>query len=134
VILISSANAAALALRSGAADGPVFANLDVKGGTLAGCPCLASDALGDQLVALDGSRMLISDPGEVDAVVSNQASIEMADNPTNNSATPTGTTSVSMFQTDSSAIKVTRRISWDNTGPIAVVDSVNYLAEGGSPA
>lgn len=133
-LLISSQTAAALILRAGAGGGsPIVNGLTVSGGTLAGCPCVASDSVGAQLVAIDRSKLAIADGG-ADIRVSRVAALEMLDTPSNNAATPTATTLVSLWQNNCAALRVERFINWHMAGAVAVVDGVNYLAEGGSPA
>lgn len=44
--------------------------------------------------------------------VSREASLQMLDNPTNDSVTPTATTMVSMFQTNSVAFRCERILNW----------------------
>ncbi len=58
-----------------------------------------------------------------------RASLEMLDNPTNNSATATATSMVSMFQTDSVAIRVERYLNWAVTAPDAVAFERRELHE-----
>jgi hypothetical protein len=134
VLLLSSEDATALALRSGANNAPMFPGLTVSGGTLAGLPALASDAISGQIIAVDARGILLADQLGFDVDQSRQATVEMSDTPTNNSATPTATTTVSMYQTNSTAIRCERHINWLRAGTIAIVDGVDYLREGGSPA
>lgn len=134
VILISSANASALALRSNANDGPDFSGLTVGGGTLAGLPCLASDALQDQIVVLDSTQLLVADSGELDVDLATSASIEMSDSPTQNTANGTGASVVSLWQANAVAYRIIAGLNWSYEGPIAVVNGAAYLSEGGSPA
>ena len=133
VIILSSQNAVALALRSGGSTEPIFAGLHVTGGTIMGLPALASEAAGEQLVMVDASRVLVADEDGIDVRQSREASIEMSDAPTQNASTPTSAALVSMFQSDSTAFRVERYISWERTGAIARIEGVNYLSEGGSP-
>jgi hypothetical protein len=60
--------------------------------------------------------------------MSDQASLQMLDNPTNDSAVPTPTTVVSMFQTNSVALRAEREITWVKGRADAVVymDDVNW--------
>jgi hypothetical protein len=134
VILLSSANAAALALRNGADGNPIYPNLDVRGGVLAGCPCFASEALEDQMVAIDAKRLLVADSGLLDVTISTWAALEMSDSPAMDASTPTSANIVSMGQTDSAALRLDRWVNWAYTGAVAVIDGVDYLREGGSPA
>jgi hypothetical protein len=54
--------------------------------------------------------------------------LQMLDNPTNNSATGTPTTMVSMFQTNSTAFLAERFINWARrrTSAVAYLDNVNW--------
>jgi hypothetical protein len=133
VILLSSQNASALAIRSGVTGSPTFPGLTVSGGTLAGVPALASDSVGAQLVMVDQRGIVIADELGFDAAISQAATLEMSDNPTNNSVTPTGTTLFSVWSSNAVALKVERFINWQRLGAIALVDSVDYVSEG-SPA
>jgi hypothetical protein len=87
---------------------------------------------GNMIVAIDTSNVaLAQDPG-VTVDVSGEASLQMLDNPTNNSATGTATTMVSMFQTNSLAIRAEQFIHWVKLRSTAVVfmDDVNWGAIG----
>lgn len=129
-ILLSSQNAIGLRLLGN----PAFENLTREGGELAGLPAVASDALGDQIVAVDVGGIFVADDGGIDISVSRQTSLEMLDNPTNTAATGTATTMVSLFQTNSIALKVERTLNWQATdGAVAVLDGAHYLGVG-SPA
>jgi hypothetical protein len=59
---------------------------------------------------------------------STEASLQMLDNPTNNSATGTPTTVVSMYQTNSIALRAERFINWRKRRSTAVtyMDDVNW--------
>jgi hypothetical protein len=129
VLLISSTNASALALYSNAGTGPQFPNLDVHGGVLAGVPAIAADALSDQVVMFDLLRLVIAE-GELDVKTSRMTSLEMTDTPTADGGIGTGASLVSLWQNNLTAFRVDRRISWTYTGPVSIINSVNYLAEG----
>jgi hypothetical protein len=133
VILLSSQNASALAIRSGVTGSPQFPGLTASGGVLAGVPAVASDSVGTQLVMVDARGIIIADDLGLDFSISQAASIEMLDNPTNNSTTPTATTMVSLYMTNSVSLKIERFVNWQRLGAISIVDSVDYLTEG-SPA
>ena len=74
--------------------------------------------------------------------MSREASLEMESDPTGDSVSPTGTELVSMFQTNSVAIRAERWINWKRrrTAAVAVISGVNYGSnrkltrkEGGKP-
>ena len=60
--------------------------------------------------------------------MSREASLEMESDPTGDSVSPTGTELVSMFQTNSVAIRAERWINWKRrrTAAVAVISGVNY--------
>lgn len=99
-----------------------YPGMTARGGTIMGLPCITSSHMpvesgspgdGDtNIVLLDASQIMVADEGGGDFEVSTEATLQMLDNPTNDSSTPTATTEVSMFQTDSAAIKVSRFANW----------------------
>jgi HK97 family phage major capsid protein len=129
-VLISSANCAALALRTGGDGQPLFPGLTVQGGVIAGAPAFASDSVGDRLVAVDAAQVSLADDSEASFEFSRQAALEMLDNPTNSAQTGTAASMTSMFQTGTVAIKVDRTVNWRRYGAIALVDEVDYLTAG----
>src|SRR5207237_4847628 len=80
-LLISSENAAALALSTALDGAPLFPGLTVSGGVVAGVPTLASDAIGTRLILVDTSRVFVADDGEADVVMASHATIELSDVP-----------------------------------------------------
>lgn len=101
---------------------PEFPGLSMTGGTFQGLPVIVSDYIGAGVVVLaNASDIYLADEGGVQVDMSREASLEMADNPSHNSDTPTGATSlVSMFQTNSVAFRVERFINWKRRRPSAV--------------
>lgn len=90
-----------------------FPGITMNGGTLLGVPVIVSDYVPEGIVALvNASDIYLSDDGQVTVDASREASLQMLDNPTNNSATGTPTTMVSMFQTNSVALRAERYINW----------------------
>lgn len=95
-------------------------DLKIAGGTLFGIPVLTtrsarpagSPSIGF-IVLLDAADVLLADEGRADVLASEAASIELLDNPTNESGGSTAaTTLTSMYQTLSTAFRVTREINW----------------------
>lgn len=65
------------------------------------------------VVLLNAGEVFLADDGAASVEASDQVAIQMLDNPTNQStATSTPTTMVSMFQTESIAVKAVRYINW----------------------
>lgn len=93
---------------------PEYSDMRMNGGFFAGLPVIVSDYVpGDTVVLVNASDIYYADEGGVEVSVSTEASLEMADNPSHNSDTPTGSSSlVSMFQTNSVAFLAERTISW----------------------
>lgn len=112
-----------------------FPGISMNGGTLFGLPVIVSqyvptaydpDAAGTDyvsgaLVALvNASDVYLADEGGISVDMSQEASLQMDDEPTNNSATPTATSLVSMFQTNSVAFRAERTVNWAKRRPSAV--------------
>jgi hypothetical protein len=107
--------------------------LTSSGGTFLGLPFLATpgaSASGSPtarvLLAASLRAVLLADAGEADLTLSDSASIEMSDAPTNSAASGAGATLTSLFQTDSVALKVARRVSWKRTD----ADAVQFMLVG----
>jgi len=107
-----------------------FPDLTINGGTFAGLPCVVSNSA-NILGSPDSGRMIIlaktsdiffADDGGVAIDASREASIEMTDTPTGDAAAGTaGTTSlVSMYQSNSVAVRAVRFINWKKARSTAV--------------
>lgn len=99
--------------------------LDVRGGWFRGYPCVTTNALpAGTSILLDASRVAADwTEGEVD--IAQQAVLEADTAPAQESApTPTGPTGefVSLFQTNSVAIRATMRADWHIGGSVDVVE------------
>jgi HK97 family phage major capsid protein len=115
---------------------PLYPNIDITGGTLLGLPVIVSNSAnipgspdsGNMIILVNPQEIFVADEGQVTIQVSNEASIQMLDNPTNASTGgTTATTMVSMFQTHSLALRATRYINWSKRRSIAAV----YMKEAG---
>jgi hypothetical protein len=102
---------------------PSFPTVSMTGGSLSGMPIIVSDVIGragpnsqtavPEIVVLVNARdiFMAQDDGiQIDQ--SDQVSLQMDDAPTMTSATPTGTSVVSMWQTNSIAIRAEHAIGW----------------------
>ena len=124
--VLSSQNAVAMRLSGN----DLFSDLTRSGGAIAGIPAVASDAVGSILVLLDTARVLLADDGQLAVDASRNTSIEMSDAPSSHAGT-TGSSLVSMFQTDSVATKAERYINWIAlTGAAAYTEDALYLSGG----
>lgn len=120
VYIMNSTNALALSLMQNPLGQSEFPGVTMNGGTFMGVPVIVSDYVPVGIVVLaNASDIWLADDGQVTVDASREASLQMLDSnvggagaPTNNSATGTPTTVVSMFQTNSVAIRAERYINW----------------------
>ncbi|HYC66652.1 phage major capsid protein [Brevundimonas sp.] len=139
VWIMSSATALALSLMVNPLGQPEFPGLTMRGGTFVGLPVIVSEyvptetsgspAVTTGFVALvNASDIYFADEGGVQVDVSREASLQMLDNPTNDTVTPTATSLVSMFQTNSVAFRAERILNWSKrrTSAVALLDSVAW--------
>jgi HK97 family phage major capsid protein/HK97 family phage prohead protease len=117
---------------------PEFPGLDGDGGTYKGIRFISSEYVanasgaGNMVVAIAEREVFLSDDGGVRVDASREASLQMLDNPTNNSATATPTTMVSMWQTNSVAFRGEWFINWQKrrSSAVAYIDDVNWGSVG----
>ena len=108
-----------------------FADISKNGGSLLGDPVVTGDNVGagDLILLKPSDIWRIGDTG-VQISISRDAMIEMDTAPAMNSVTPAAATgkAVSMFQTESTAIKVVRSINFQKRrcGVVQFIDSANY--------
>lgn len=117
---------------------PEFPGLSMTGGTLMGIPVITSQyaanasSYGNLVIAVNTRDIFLADDGSVDISVSREASLSMDGAPSMNSTTPTAAQLVSMWQTNSLAIKAERYINWKKarTNAVSFMDDVNWGAIG----
>lgn len=107
-----------------------FPGMTATGGTLDGIPVRTSQYLannggsgGSPFILVDESEIYLADDGSVTLDASREASIEMSDTPTGSSSatvTTQGSPLVSMFQTNSIALRAERFIWWGARRSVAV--------------
>lgn len=113
---------------------PEFPGFGMGGGNINGIPVITSQYAanasggGNLVIALNQREIFLADDGSVTVDASREASLQMLDNPTNNSAEATATQMVSMWQTNSIALRAERFINWKKRRADAVVymDDVNW--------
>lgn len=134
VWLMSSTTALSLSMRKNALGQKEYPEMSLLGGMFQGLPVIVSQYVGDQLVLVNAPDIYLADDGGVAVDMSREASLEMQSEPTGDSTAPTGTELVSMFQTNSVAIRAERWINWKRrrTAAVAVISGVNYSAISGS--
>lgn len=130
VLIMTPATALAIGLMLNSLGNPVFPNMSMSGGNLMGIPVIVSNSAmqvgspvtgeGRMIVLVNAPDILMADDGQITIDASREASIQMLDNPTNNSVAGTPTTMVSMFQTNAVAIKAVRFINWAKRRSTAV--------------
>lgn len=141
VWIMSSSTALALSLMVNPLGQPEFPAITMRGGTFAGLPVIVSEYVPTEtagepavttgfVVLANASDIYFADEGGVQVDVSREASLQMLDNPTNDTVTPTATSMVSMFQTNSVAFRAERILNWSKrrTSAVAVLDGVAWGA------
>lgn len=100
-----------------------FPGVTPTGGTLAGLPVFTSQYVPAGVVMLiKGDEIFLGDEGGVQVSISDQASLQMDDTPTQSSiGTPTATSVVSLWQTNSVGFLVERFINFQKRRASAVV-------------
>lgn len=124
VWIMNSTTALSLSMMRNALDQDEFPGINMGGGTFFGLPVIVSQhmaatgsPLTSNIILVDASEIFLADDGTVTIDASREASLQMDDSPTNASAsgspsTATPTTLVSMFQTNSVALRAERYINW----------------------
>jgi HK97 family phage major capsid protein/HK97 family phage prohead protease len=135
VWIMTPGTALAISLMLNALGQPVFPTITMNGGTFFGLPVIVSNAAkqvgspvageGNLIVLANAPEILLADDGQVTIDASREASLEMLDNPTNATVGPTATSMVSMFQTNSVAIRAVRFINWKKRR----VEAVAYIKD-----
>lgn len=125
VYITDSKTARALSLMTNNLCQKEFPGMSRMGGTLEGVPVIVSnyvpsDSTGSLFILAFAGEIYLSDDGMVTIDASREASLQMLDNPTNDSDTPTPTSMVSMFQTNSIAMRAERFINWSKRRTQAV--------------
>lgn len=112
VLIMSPRNARGAASIRNPLGQTAFPNMTARGGTIDGTPVIVSSYVDNNVILLNASDIYLGDEGGVAVDMSREASLEMSDAPAHNSTTPTGASLVSMFQTNSVAIRAERTINW----------------------
>lgn len=128
VWLMSSSTALAISKRKNALGQKEYPDMTMFGGTFEGLPAIVSQYVGNQLILMNAPDIYLADEGGVAVDMSTEASLEMESEPTGDSVTPTPVELVSMWQTNSVAIRAERWINWKRrrTAAVAVISGVNY--------
>ncbi len=147
VWIMSTSTALSLSLMTNALGQPTFPSITMTGGTFVGLPVIVSDYVAnigspsnDLVILVNAKDIYLADDGTVTIDASREASLEMSSTPTMESAAagspyaPTATQVVSMFQTNSIALRAERYINWAKRRATAVqwLDNVIWGRGGGS--
>lgn len=124
-----------LSLMANEVGAQAFPGITPTGGTLAGLPVITSQYVpssseGPVVALIKGDEIFSGDEGGIQVSVSDQASLQMDNAPTQvSTGSTTATAVVSMFQTNSVAFLVERFLNWQKRRPQAVVwANVNWSA------
>jgi hypothetical protein len=107
-----------------------FPGITMQGGTFFELPVIVSNYLTDYVALVNAEDIYLADEGGVDIAMSTEASLEMVDNPTQDSgaADPVETSVVSMFQTNSVAFRAERTMNWARrrASGVAWMDNITW--------
>lgn len=132
VWIMSSSTALALAMMVNTLGQAEFPGISINGGTFMGLPVIVSDHVTDYVVLVNAGDIWFGDVGGLQIDMSDQASLQMVagddQGSTQNSITPTATSVVSMFQTNSVAFRAERTMNWARrrTSAVAYIEDVDW--------
>lgn len=136
VFIMSSMTALALSMRKNPLGQREYPELSLTGGSFQGLPVIVTeyvptDSTGSLLILANASDIYLGDEGGFAVDMSDQASLEMADNPAHDSTTPTPAQLVSLWQTNSVGFRAEREINWAKrrAQAVAYVSGVDYSAQ-----
>ena len=134
VWIMSSTLALSLSMMRNALGQKRYPDLTLLGGSFGGLPVIVSQYVpGDSMILVNASDIYLADDGQVAIDASREASLEMLAAPTMDSVAGTGANVVSMFQTNSVAIRAERWINWQRRrdAAVAVISGIDYSDNGG---
>lgn len=130
VWIMPPTRALALSMMQNALSQPQFPKITMQGGEFFGLPVItsmsanvtASPDAGDLMVLANAPEILMADDGQIEIDASREATIEQSTAPVGDAAAGTAQTQnmVSMFQSNSVAIRATRFINWKKRRTTAV--------------
>jgi HK97 family phage major capsid protein len=133
VWIMQSTTALQLSLLRNAFGQKEFPDITLKGGILEGVPVVTSQYVpnesgGAMLILVNATDIWLADDGAVTIDASREASLEMSDAPANDSGAPMAAQMVSMFQTNSVALRAERFINWQKrrSAAVQVIDQASY--------
>lgn len=124
IILMSPVTALAMSLVRNALGQKEYPDLTISGGSVEGMPVIVSSAVGNRIVFIKASDILVADGGvEIDA--SREASLVMTTTP---ESSPLATSLVSLYQRNLVGIRVEKMITWKKarTHTVQYISSAAY--------
>lgn len=119
VVIMPQMVALALSMKLSAFGTPLYPNMSQQGGRIGVLPVIVSDYVasdvtsGSTVIVASAENILLADDGQVVIDASNQVSLEMLDDSLVQDGTAgTGTSLVSMWQTNMTAFRAERWINW----------------------
>lgn len=125
VYLMSTLNALRLTRLKDSQGNKIYPDITIKGGFIDGVPVLVSQSVGKVVALVHASDIYLGDEDGILIDMSNEASLEMVDNPTQDGITGKGTELVSLWQTGMVGIKAERIINWKRRR----AEAVTYIAD-----
>jgi hypothetical protein len=106
---------------------PAFPQLGATGGSILGIPAVTSVGAARSgspservFAVVDGAQILVADDNAIEVSASNVASLQLDSATTQDARDGTSTSVISLFQTDSTAVKIGRTINWERAQDAAV--------------
>jgi HK97 family phage major capsid protein/HK97 family phage prohead protease len=120
--------ALSLGMASNALGQPEFPGLNMNGGVLMGMPVIVTEHTASGTIVLVAANEIYIAQDGVMVDASREASLEMSDAPTVNSGTSTGASLVSMFQTNSVALRCEQYVNWKRrrNDAVAIITGAAY--------
>ncbi|MEH2508684.1 HK97 family phage major capsid protein/HK97 family phage prohead protease [Nitrobacteraceae bacterium AZCC 1564] len=134
VWIMSATTALALSLMVNELGQREFPGIGMNGGVFEGMPAIISEYAGSIVALVNASDIYLGDEGGVSVDMSREASLEMSDAPAHTPNTGTGASLVSMFQTNSVALRAERTINWKLRRASAVAYLTGVAWGGAVPA
>ncbi len=136
VVVMSSATALALSMMINTLGNREFPGISMSGGTFEGLPVMTSEYVSDFIVIMNASDVWFADDGGVQIDMSTEASLQMVggddQGSTLSSITPTATSVVSLWQTNSVGFRAERTLDWALRRASAVVVITGVSIYGGA--
>lgn len=136
VLIMTQTIALKLSLARNSLGNRINPDLTLRGGFFEGIPVIVSEAVSslgsptaNMIVAVNAEDVYLADDGNVSIDASEQASLQMDDAPaTQDGTTGTGTSLVSLWQTNMLGLRAEREIAWKVTRAASVqyLSGVNY--------